>query len=270
MKRRRATSIPELRKLARASVPTPLEAGLALSAALLAILAFPDFELWFLAWVSLVPLFLAVVLAKHALRAALLGWVYGVFFFYGTCWWLTYPMIRYGHISTWLAYPLLLLPVALVALFPAISCALLSRIVRQFGQPAICIAPMIWVSIDWLRYMITGQLWNALGYSQAFHPNLIQSSRWAGVYAVTFLILLLNSAIVYLLIRRRLLLPLICLSIGAVVVVISSRVLTSTGEIRARTNPADEISIIAIQPNVPMDTSGNPEEMKQLLERHLN
>jgi len=36
--------------------------------------------------------------------------VVGTIFFYGTCWWLTYPMIRYAHIRAWLAYPLFLLP----------------------------------------------------------------------------------------------------------------------------------------------------------------
>ena len=42
---------------------------------------------------------------------------------------------------------------------------------------------------------LTGQLWNAIGYSQAYHPSLIQSARWGGVYAVGFLIVAVNAAL---------------------------------------------------------------------------
>ena len=58
-----------------------------LSAGLL-ILAFPDFEYWFLAWFALVPLMWAVEREK-ALSVLLLGWLFGTVFFFGTCWWLT-------------------------------------------------------------------------------------------------------------------------------------------------------------------------------------
>jgi len=67
---------------------------------------------------------------------------------------------------------------------------------------AIIVAPLIWVSFEWLRYVVTGQLWNALGYSQAFHPWLIQSARAGGVYAVTFLLLALNVGFAQMLLRR--------------------------------------------------------------------
>jgi apolipoprotein N-acyltransferase len=136
--------------------------------------------------VGLAPLFVAVVQARTARQAFLLGWLYGTIFFYGTCWWLTYPIIHYAHITAWLAYPMLLMPIILVALFPAVFCSLLSHIVQRFGPAAICVAPLIWISIEWLRYAVTGQLWNAFGYSQAFHPTLIQSAHWGGVYAASF------------------------------------------------------------------------------------
>src|SRR6266403_2107569 len=121
---------------ARAGIPTLAEASLVIASALLLILSFPDFELWPLAWVGLVPFLVVAGRPLPTGRALLLGWLWGAIFFYGTCWWLTYPMIHYAHISAWLAYPLLVLPIALVALFPALFSLFLSRLVARFGVGA--------------------------------------------------------------------------------------------------------------------------------------
>src|SRR5260221_965666 len=179
----------------RASVPTLAEASLAIASALLLVLSFPDFDLWWLAWIGLVPLLVVVTQAPKAGCAFLLGWLWGVIFFYGTCWWLTYPMIHYAHIGAPLAYLLVLLPLMFVALFPAVFCAVLARVVSRFGSAALFIAPFLWVSLELGRYIVTGLGWNAIGYSQAFQPALIQTARWGGVYAISFAIVAANGAI---------------------------------------------------------------------------
>src|SRR5438132_4116382 len=85
-----------------ACVPTLAEVSLVLASALLLILSFPDFEFWPLAWFALVPFLLVVVQPLPVGRSFLLGWLWGAVFFYGTCWWLTYPMIHYAQIPVWL------------------------------------------------------------------------------------------------------------------------------------------------------------------------
>src|SRR5712692_1560687 len=187
----------------RAGVPTLAEASLSIASALLLVLSFPDFDLWWLAWIGMVPLLVVVTRTPKAGRAFLLGWLWGLIFFYGSCWWLTYPMIHYAHIAAPVAYVLMLLPVIFVALFPALFCALIARVVSRFGPAALFVAPFLWVSFEWARYAVTGQLWNALGYSQAFHPFLIQPARWGGVYAVSFLILTANVALAFAFWQRK-------------------------------------------------------------------
>src|ERR1041384_1859570 len=126
-------------------------------------------------------------------------------------------MIHFAGISAFLAYPLLILPVILGALFPALFAGLLARVAQRFGDFALLLAPLIWVSTELLRYAVTGQLWNALGYSQAFHPWMIQTARWGGVYATSFTLVLASSGIAMLLVlrhRRRLL-----LSAGTILIV---------------------------------------------------
>ena len=253
----------------RAALPSPAQTALAVASAVLTILSFPDFNLSFLAWAGLAPLLVAVVQARTTLQAFLLGWLYGTIFFYGTCWWLTYPIIHYANFSAWMAYPLLLIPIILVALFPAVFCSLFARLVQSFGPAAICVAPLIWISIEWLRYSVTGQLWNAFGYSQAFHPALIQSARWGGVYAVSFLLVLANAAVAYALLRRGFILPIACLVIVIIVIITSARLLTPKNQAMPMFNPATQTLLIAVQPNVPMDLNGDPRQMDQLLERHL-
>jgi apolipoprotein N-acyltransferase len=252
----------------RASIPTLPEASLVIASALLLILSFPNFELWPLAWIGLTPFLLVVARPLKPGRAFVLGWLWGATFFYGTCWWLTYPMIHYAHISPWLAYPLLLLPIALVALFPAVFSWLLFRLVAQFGFGAILAAPILWVTFEWARYAVTGQLWNALGYSQAFHPTLIQPARWGGVYAVSFLIVTANAAVAFALLnrRRRDLALSVCLFVFIVLVIAGAWF----GTTRNRDIPGDRAPIVvAVQPNVPMEGSADPASMERLLSRHL-
>src|SRR3954466_13747948 len=88
-----------------AMLPDIKSVGLALLSAILLILAFPDFEIWFLAWFALVPLLWAVEREKESVVAsAILGWIFGVTFFFGTCWWLAYAPIHYAEFPAALAY----------------------------------------------------------------------------------------------------------------------------------------------------------------------
>ena len=265
-----ATQTPKLQQsivgIIRAAAPSLAEVSLVAASALLAILSFPDFDLWPLAWVGLVPLLVVIGRPLKTAPAFILGWVWGVVFFYGTCWWLTYPMIHFARISAWLAYPLFLIPVAVVALFPALFSLLLARLVTRFATGAILLAPAIWVTVEWLRYSVTGQLWNAIGYSQAFHPWLIQFSRWGGVYAVSFLLLTVNAFIAHVLAYLPGRAP---KAILALVVILGLTLLTgflNSGKLVEPNRMA--ALVIAVQPNVPMEPASE-DETKALAERHV-
>src|SRR5207253_11081005 len=121
-------------------------------------------------------------------RSFFTGWLAGTVFFYASCHWLTFPMIRYAEIPAWLAH-VLLLPAALAGgFFFGLFAAGLARACARWGTNALLLAPPLWAACEWARLVVIGQLWNALGYSQAFRPALIQSARFGGVYAVGFLI----------------------------------------------------------------------------------
>ena len=265
----RVRALARFRNRVRASAPTRGEVGMAVVSAALLVFSFPDFELWPLAWIGFVPLLLAVALRPHRGSAFLLGWITGTLFFYGSCYWLTYAMIRYGDIPRWAAF-LLLVPGPLIAgLFPAICATVLARAIARWGTRAVFIAPLLWVALEWARLGVIGQLWNAIGYSQAYVPVLIQTARWGGVYLVGFLIVTVNAAVAYALLKRS----------ANALITATAAVLCVVGVLflGAVTRPAETTEllkpaavVIAVQPNVPMDPVDSIAEEAALIERHYS
>jgi apolipoprotein N-acyltransferase len=273
-----------LRERARAHAPSRARLLLASLSSLLVALSFPDFNLWWLAWVALVPLLCAVCAPPRprTSTAFLLGWLSGTLYFYGSCWWLTHSMIHYGGIPAWLAFPLLAPATVVVGLFPAACCAAVARVASRRGVAlALLAAPSAWAACEWARLGVTGQLWNALGYTQAYEPALIQSASWGGVYAVGFLILSINSALAYALLRRT---PRAFVSFAACALVVAAIIFASN---RSSSSPGEEGSspdgaastpdsrapaavVIAVQPNVSPNFERTQAETDALVARHLS
>jgi apolipoprotein N-acyltransferase len=265
----RERPLTRLAKRVRASAPTRVETALAVLSAALLVFSFPDFNLWPLAWVGLVPLFLAISRRPQRGRAFLLGWITGTLFFYGSCYWLTHAMIRYGGIPAWLAYLLVVPPTVVVGLFPAACSMVLARGLQRWGGRTLFIAPLLWVALEWARLGLTGQLWNAIGYSQAYVPSLIQTARWGGVYMVGFLIVTVNAAVAYLLLQKNArALKVASVAIFCVVVIAFLGAASAVSTTSDPGNPA--AVIVAVQPNVPMDPQESLAETAALIERHYS
>ncbi|MCA1614270.1 MAG: hypothetical protein LC800_09065 [Acidobacteria bacterium] len=261
-----------LRRLARACRPTLAQTLLAALSALLLVLSFPDFDLWPLAWVGLVPLMLAVTRGPaRGAQAFALGWLAGTLYFYGSCWWLTHSMIHYGGIPRPVAY-LLLAPVTIiVGLFPAAWALLLRRAAARWGAKSLLLAPSAWAALEWARLAVTGQLWNALGYSQTYQPTLIQPAAWGGVYAVSFLILTTNSAVAFALLRkspRSLAAPALAAAFVALTVWASAR--AGDGYDQKAGGTTTTAVLVALQPNVSPNFARPVEENDALVARHLS
>lgn len=179
--------------------PAPLNAVLAVLSAILLVLAFPDFEFWFLAWFALVPLFFAIEREKQsAAKAFVTGWIFGTLFFFGSCWWLTFAPITYAGFPFLLAYFLLFLASLAVGFFPALFAAAFSILLKRFGARAIFAAPFLWTATEFLRFWTTGNNWNAIGYVQAFiSGSRINLASIGGVYLLSFYFLVWNSLLVF-------------------------------------------------------------------------
>ncbi|PYS87709.1 MAG: apolipoprotein N-acyltransferase [Acidobacteria bacterium] len=247
-------------------LPNWQNALLAVLSAILLILAFPDFEFWFLACFALVPLLLAIERQKHCVRACfILGWIFGNIFFFGTCWWLTYAPIHYAAFPPLLAYFLLFCVTSVAAIFPGLFAAIVPILIRRFGSWAFFAAPFVWVFTEFLRYWITGNNWNAIGYSQALlvetpfkelnytiAANLLTSSaKIGGVLLTTFLVVLINSAFSIAICFKSFKaksLPIVVILLTGIFGILVERAYHDWSDVIFWPRP----SLIVIQPNVPM------------------
>lgn len=242
---------------------------LAVVSAFLLILAFPDFEFWFLAWFALIPLFWAIEReSESTAKSFVLGWVLGTSFFFGTSWWLTFAPITYAAFPPILAYFLLFCVTLVVGLFPAMFAAILSVLLRRFGSYAILSAPFIWVFAEFLRYWLVGNNWNAIAYSQAYgHSSVLKLASIGGIYLTAFCVTLITACL-YVVIRKRdkkrekYFVALFAVGI-LFALFLFDRVPGEMPQV-----PDIGTNIIAIQPNVPM-ISLDYEKWKLLRQKHV-
>jgi apolipoprotein N-acyltransferase len=253
----------------RLEAPTRYEWFLAALSTAFLILSFPNYESYLLAWIGLVPLLLAIAHRPSPIRALILGWALGTVFFYVTCYWLTYSMIHYGGIPAVLAYVLLIPGALVIGIFPGLFAVLMALVISRWGERAVLLAPLFWATLEWVRLGVTGQLWNALGYSQAFDPLLIQAATWGGVYAVSFLIVTINSVITLFLLKRSLarFIALFLITVSVLTVMMASAISPLGTTLAGDYVP---IRVIALQPNVPMTPVKSVDERNALLELHLS
>ncbi|MEJ5377823.1 MAG: apolipoprotein N-acyltransferase [bacterium] len=170
----------------------PVCVVVSLLSGLLAALAFPDWELWPLAWVALVPLFWALE-ALGPRQAATLGWMAGALHYGILLYWLVGTMQTYGRLPLVLAVAVMVLLVLYLAGFWALFCGLMSFLGKSLGFPAMVMAPALWVSLEVLRSIfLSGFPWALLGYSQWNLKPLVQVADLSGIYGVSFLLVSVN------------------------------------------------------------------------------
>jgi apolipoprotein N-acyltransferase len=167
----------------------------AIASGILVALAFPVVDLNFLAWVAFVPLLLSLW-GKNGKESFALGFVFGIVYFFGTLYWIYHSINYYGGVSFPASVSLVFLLCFYLALYPALFSSLFSSMLRKTKLPALFIAPVIWVVLEFLRsYALTGFPWSSIGYSQYRCLPLIQVSDITGVYGISFLVLAVNGAI---------------------------------------------------------------------------
>lgn len=239
---------------------------LALLSAILLTLSFPIFDLSWLCWVALVPLLLALSRGVGWKRALFLGWLTGVVFTWFAENWIAHSMTHYGGILTALAYAIALLFAAVLALFPALFAVIMARLLDRWGWSMLILAPVVWVATEWLRPLVTGVTWNALGISQANHYSIARLAQYGGVYLVSAE-LVAGSSLLLLSTRLR------QRGTGraAAVLLIVAAILFGLPDARSERPPEvdAEISIVGVQPNLAPDSSTAPEEFEKNLEANI-
>ncbi len=168
---------------------------LSLLSGVLLISIFPKFNLEILAWVSLVPLFMAI--RKTSPLASLkLGFITGFVYFLGILYWIINAMTQYGGMPLMVSIAVLILLSGYLALYVSLWTFLLSAFSFQLPAIRYILAPFLWVSLELIRtHFLTGFPWANIGYSQFKTLPIIQIADITGVYGVVFIIVMTNAAL---------------------------------------------------------------------------
>jgi apolipoprotein N-acyltransferase len=104
----------------------------------------------------------------------------------------------YGQLATPVAVFAMLLLAAYLALYPAVTALILSRLISRIGAKALFLAPAAWVATEYLRgYLFGGFPWVPLGNSQVTVLPVAQLASVLGVYGLSALVVLVNAALAY-------------------------------------------------------------------------
>lgn len=169
----------------------------ALLTGLLLVLAFPRAHLTLLGFVALAPLLAALTYPRSRFHAFWLGYLAGLAFFAGTCYWIYSVMRTFGHLSVLTAAGVLLLFTLCFAIFLGLFSFVVGELARRWQFLALAAAPFAWVAIEWLRTYIffDGFPWNLLGYAVAPHIGWIQHAAYVGVYGISFMLAAISALV---------------------------------------------------------------------------
>lgn len=240
----------------------------AILAGFLLSLAFPPAEIEELAWVALLPLLIALEDCEQPFR---LGFIFGVVFWVYTLSWLV-------HVTA-LGWVLLALYCSLYSglfgvLYRGISACCegrcCSNIIKIFSTA------LGWGGIEWLRStLLTGFPWNQLGISQYRNTVMIQICDWGGVYVLSVVLVIVNTALAltagrYIRKRgeqeRR-----VPLELAAALIVVAVAFAYGAHRLAAKPSPdSSEIRVALVQPNIPQTRKWSKQDIDMIFQRLEN
>ena len=247
--------------------------GLTLLSAVLQVLIFPLPGLYWLSWIALAPLLVAILRARPSqtlqldgqarllpatpLQGFFLGYLCGILWFAGTCYWILDTMHRYGGMPLPAALLAQILFCMYVGLYHGFFGLLLAVVARTRTAPktiesvastrrALAAAAFLWVAVELARTRITAFPWELLGYAQTGNFALTRIATFTGVYGLSFEIALVNSVFAAAFLapkeRRKWLLA---AAFGAALLLQAGQALSPPAA------PADRTAIL-VQPNIPI------------------
>ncbi|MGA3212230.1 MAG: apolipoprotein N-acyltransferase [Terriglobales bacterium] len=193
----------------------------------LQVLIFPTPDLYWLCWVAITPLLVAVLRARTpeleisgalgrqsllpatAGQAFLLGWLAGAITYAGSCYWVMYTMHVYGGLNTPVALGVQVLFCLWVGAQTGLFALLLALVAGKEAKSrsgitrTLIAAPFLWVAVELIRSRIIGLPWDLLGNAQVNNIPLTRLATVTGVYGLSFEIMVVNTAFAAAILTRQ-------------------------------------------------------------------
>jgi apolipoprotein N-acyltransferase len=244
--------------------------GLTLISAALQVVIFPLPNLYCFSWIAVAPLIVAILrcrapetlqldgqarlLPATPWQGFLLGYLCGVLWFAGTCYWIFDTMHRYGGLPIPAAVLAQILFCMYVGLYHGMFGLLLALVAGAGSKTgskasirrALVAAPFLWVAVELARTRITAFPWELLGYSETGNFALTRIATLVGVYGLSFEILLVNSvfAAAFLAAKQQRKRLLLAACVAAVIL--------QGGQLLSPPPTAADQTALLVQPNIPI------------------
>jgi apolipoprotein N-acyltransferase len=151
-------------------------------------------------WIALLPLLWALLVNTKTgnpltlLQGAVLGYVCGIVWYLGNCYWIYQTMYLYGGLAKPIAAGILILFCLYLGLYHALFGTLIAAFRKRFGrQSALLLVPFAWVAVELARARITGLPWDLLGVTQVDNLLLTRLAPITGAYGISFIIAAVNA-----------------------------------------------------------------------------
>jgi len=252
---------------------TKKEIILASISGLLMPMAFPNFNLSFIAWICLVPLITAVFKSSPA-KGLILSTITGTIFHIGLVYCVTVSMTSYGKLPFAISILVLILFAFVLSIFISLPVCLSCYVKKYLNFSFLITLPLFWTASEYIKsWFLTGFPWESLGYSQFNVLPVIQIADITGVYGITFIIVFANCTLFCLVnsLTTDKKIPLRELSALTLLIIIT----LLYGQNRLNSidkNQGSPIKISLVQPNIPQDVKWDPAYLTKTLEKleHLS
>lgn len=211
---------------------------------------------------------LALMLNVAPKRAGWLGFVFGLGLFSAGVYWIFISIHEYGDAPNSIAGLITGGLIAILALFPAVTCYLTNRYYPANNTAKLVFAfPAIWLAIEWFRSWVgCGFPWLFLGYSQTNSP-LKGYAPILSVYGVSLAVLMSSGLIVnaFLKFKQKNFRSLYFNLLAVITIWILGAALSLIPWTSAAGNP---ITVSLVQGNIPQSIKWSPEHVDLSFERY--
>jgi len=176
-----------------------LNLALAVVSAALLILVFPRFNLTWLAPIALTPMLLALARERRPFRRFLLGWIAGVVYWFGVCYWIQFVLSFHGGLGDAAGWALFLLFAVTKALHMGVFGLFAGILMRRWW--AVPTVAALWVAVE-VTHGSLGFAWLALGNAGIDMSVPMRLAPFTGVYGLSFLFTMMAAALALALLRR--------------------------------------------------------------------